>query len=338
MARGINGVGIALSSRAEAALLDWIPVNSRLCAVRLDCNFKVNSGRRSNRCLFVVSAYAPTNCSSEAEKDDFYRDLSRLLRSARSSDIVILAGDMNAQVGRLSSTESHLGGRFSVDAERTDNGERLLQLCADHNLFLVSTSFQHKRIQRVTWRPPRPDQRWTQLDHIAISHRWRASVQDCRSFWQTPLDSDHALVRTRISIRFPASGMMRSNHVSVRQLNSGEVAQRYRMKLAQQLKENATNDDQLEDDWKNIKGAIVSAFQETCSDATTRSSDHWISSRTTTLIEARKSIPPDNSHDVTRRTLKRRIIRSLREDRERWWKEKAKAMENVYAFGNSFIG
>ncbi|KER22891.1 hypothetical protein T265_09096 [Opisthorchis viverrini] len=86
-----------------------------------------------------------------------------------------------------------------VDARRTDNGgcspdngDRLLQLCADHELFLASTNFQRKRSFRVTWRPPTTNQPWTQLDHVAISHRWRATIQDCRSFWGTPLDSDHA--------------------------------------------------------------------------------------------------------------------------------------------------
>ena len=34
-AAGQGGVGIVLSSRAEASLTDWIPVSSRLCAVRL---------------------------------------------------------------------------------------------------------------------------------------------------------------------------------------------------------------------------------------------------------------------------------------------------------------
>ncbi|VDP01928.1 unnamed protein product, partial [Schistosoma mattheei] len=34
--RELAGVGIALSMRAEQALLEWIHVNSRLCAVRLN--------------------------------------------------------------------------------------------------------------------------------------------------------------------------------------------------------------------------------------------------------------------------------------------------------------
>ena len=222
--RGMYGVGIALSPRAESALLDWIPVNSRLCAVRLNGITKVNAHRRSRRCLFVISAYAPTDVASDAEKDSFYSELTRLVRCARSTDIVILAGDLNAQVGRLTSAETHLGGRFGVNAQRTDNGDRLLHFCADHRLFLVNTNFQHKRTQRVTWRPPTAGQSWTQLDHIAISYRWRASIQDCRSFWSTPLDSDHALVRARLKIQFPAGKRKRSQMQSAQCLRNPTIA------------------------------------------------------------------------------------------------------------------
>ena len=41
----------------------------------------------------------PLDCSDVSIKDEFYADLTRLIRLARSSDIVILAGDTNAQVG-----------------------------------------------------------------------------------------------------------------------------------------------------------------------------------------------------------------------------------------------
>ena len=83
--RGMYGVGIALSPRAEYALLDWIPVNSRLCAVRLNGVNKFNAHRRRKQCLFVISAYAPTDVASEAEKDSFYRELTKLVRCAKST-------------------------------------------------------------------------------------------------------------------------------------------------------------------------------------------------------------------------------------------------------------
>ncbi|KAH9584754.1 hypothetical protein MS3_00006241 [Schistosoma haematobium] len=97
---GLAGVGVTLSARAEAALVDWIPINSRLCAVRLESSIKVRN-RREKLCLFVISAYAPTDCSPDAIKDEFYHQLSVFLQKVRSTDIVVLAGDLSAQVGRL---------------------------------------------------------------------------------------------------------------------------------------------------------------------------------------------------------------------------------------------
>ena len=95
---GRAGVGVVLSSRAEQALVEWIPVNSRLCATRLRTSINCSRTKNVERCLFIVSVYAPTDCSSDAAKDEFYDALEALLKRAKSSDIVMIAGDMNAQV------------------------------------------------------------------------------------------------------------------------------------------------------------------------------------------------------------------------------------------------
>ena len=333
-ARGVYGVGIALSPRAEQALLDWIPISSRLCAVRLGLSMKVNADRKRNRCLFVVSAYAPKDCSSEEDKDNFYRDLSNLLNTAKSSDIVFLAGDMNAQIGRLNDTESHLGGRFAVDAPRTDNGERLLQLCADHDLFLANTNFQHKRLHRLTWRPPNDRCPWKQLDHIAISRRWRASIQDCRSFWSTPLDSDHALVRACVSFKFPSGRRKASQSINFQQLQSPSTSEQYQMALAQNLRQ-LNNIHDIDQEWNYLKSSMQNAINTVCPRSSLRMNERWISSRSTNLIESRKTIPADASNDKNRKLLRRRIAKSLRRDRERWWMGKAQAMQKAFASGNS---
>ncbi|CAH8651686.1 unnamed protein product [Schistosoma intercalatum] len=115
---GLTGVGVALNARAEAALIDWIPINSRLCAVRLESSIKVRKNRCEKRCLFVISAYAPTDSSPDAIKDEFYHQLSVLLQKVRSTDVVVLAGDLNAQVGRLGTEESRLGGRWEIVGRR----------------------------------------------------------------------------------------------------------------------------------------------------------------------------------------------------------------------------
>ncbi|KAA3675640.1 AH receptor-interacting protein [Paragonimus westermani] len=92
------------------------------CAVRLVGSAKACSRRKTFRNLFIVSASAPPDCSDAGVKDAFYSDLAALLRSTRGSDIVVLAGDMNAQVGRLGEAESRLGDRFRIASNHSDNG------------------------------------------------------------------------------------------------------------------------------------------------------------------------------------------------------------------------
>ncbi|CAH8567887.1 unnamed protein product [Dicrocoelium dendriticum] len=91
-----------------------------MCAVRLAGSFKSSKSRGTNRCLFVIAAYAPTNCSDDSVKDDFYRQLNELPRHRRSSDTVVLSRDLNAQVGKLSTDGLHLDGQHGIGS-RTDN-------------------------------------------------------------------------------------------------------------------------------------------------------------------------------------------------------------------------
>ncbi|KER27230.1 hypothetical protein T265_05695 [Opisthorchis viverrini] len=79
-AAGCAGVGIILSHRAEVSLLDWIPVDSHLCAVCLATSVKKCHKREVDRCPFILSAYAPTYDSSDDIEDRFYNSVSlRLL-------------------------------------------------------------------------------------------------------------------------------------------------------------------------------------------------------------------------------------------------------------------
>ncbi|CAH8530774.1 unnamed protein product [Schistosoma rodhaini] len=56
----------------------------------------------------------------------------------------MVAGDFNAQVGSLNQTERNLSGYFGIQAQQTDIGDHLLQLCSDNRPFLTSTAFKHK--------------------------------------------------------------------------------------------------------------------------------------------------------------------------------------------------
>ncbi|TNN10329.1 polyprotein, partial [Schistosoma japonicum] len=178
-------------------------------------------------------------------------------------------------IGRLSENESHLGGCYGVTAQRTDNGDRLLQLCSDNRLFLANTNFRHKENHLLTWRPPK-------------------SVL----------------------------------------LNDNKAKNIFQEQLEKQLGDRVS-DSHLEAGWNDIKKAVETAMISASKVNHKARMKPWISVASTELMDARKLIPPGSERDEERSELKRRLIKSLRNDREQWWVAKAETMEKAAAIGNS---
>lgn len=99
-----------------------VSVGSRLWAIILGGSCEVNSYRSDRRSQWTVS---DKSCTSSC------------LQQFKVT--VILAGDMNAQVGLLSSNEVHLGVPFDFDSCRLANGKPLLAPCSNRRLVLAGT-------------------------------------------------------------------------------------------------------------------------------------------------------------------------------------------------------
>ncbi|KAG5443665.1 hypothetical protein CSKR_102563 [Clonorchis sinensis] len=78
--------------------------------------------------FWLSDLLTPQPTCSDAIRAKFYGAMNALLRQAKSSDIVVVAGPLSAQVGRSSASENRSGGRHGLDVARTDSGERLSQL------------------------------------------------------------------------------------------------------------------------------------------------------------------------------------------------------------------
>ena len=48
----------------------------------------------------IISCYSPTNVSEETELVAFYDELSSLVRSIPKHNMLVIGGDMNAQIGK----------------------------------------------------------------------------------------------------------------------------------------------------------------------------------------------------------------------------------------------
>ncbi|KAL5255627.1 hypothetical protein ACHWQZ_G011008 [Mnemiopsis leidyi] len=153
-----SGVGIILSKKMKNSLISYTPVSDRVMTARLHSKH-IN--------ISVTVVYAPTEDAEPGTKDAFYRELNDVQSELPAHDIKLVLGDFNARVGR--DNEAHPGviGTHSYHMESNDNGKRMLDFCAMHQLTIGGTLFEHKDIHKTTWRSPN-GQTVTQIDHICI--------------------------------------------------------------------------------------------------------------------------------------------------------------------------
>lgn len=120
--------------------------------------------------------------------------------------------------------------------------------------------------------------------------------------------------------------------LDVNRLAQPSVLTAYQNALAHKLETVTPND--VDEHWSLIHKAIHSSCVASCG-LTNRVVKPWISADSLNLLDTRRSIPAGSEHNETRLLVKRALKASLRKDREIWWTERAREMENAAASGNT---
>ena len=146
--------------------------------------------------MTIIQCYAPTNQATKEDKDNFYNQLQTVLDRAHRRDITLLMGDMNAKVG-----EENTGREFTMGREglgvMNENGKLFADFCGQNDFIIGGTFFKHCNIHKATWKSPDLATH-NQIDHIAISRRWRGQLLDVRVQRGADAGSDHEMVLARL--------------------------------------------------------------------------------------------------------------------------------------------
>jgi hypothetical protein len=193
--KGSFGTGFIVDPKWAKHVVDWRPINERICVLRVKGKFFNYS---------IVNVHAPHNERPEDEKDAFYRQLDKVYEECPQNDIKIVIGDLNAQIGREKIFKPTIGG-FSLHSESNENGVRLINFAASWNMVISSTFFRHKDIHKATWLSP-GGRNSNQIDHVLIDRRHASNILDVRSFRCLESDiehhsSDHFLLGAKIRAR-----------------------------------------------------------------------------------------------------------------------------------------
>jgi hypothetical protein len=204
--------------------------------------------------MTLINIYAPTEDKEEI-KEKFYEELQRTQDRVPKHDVVIIMGDMNSKLGK-EEVFSQVIGRHTVHNISNENGEMVANYAIINGMFLISTNFQHKKINIGTWTSP-DHQRINQIDHVMVSKEKMRLIHDVRSKRGYNCDSDHFLVPIKIKQRLiTVNNRQTQKYRWDRQLlNQKEKINKYQEEIEIKLQEIEEETD-INQDWQNLKQVI----------------------------------------------------------------------------------
>ncbi|XP_035663420.1 uncharacterized protein LOC118407108 [Branchiostoma floridae] len=326
-----------MSKESSRSLMEWEPVSERIITARF-----------TSRCqdTTIIQAYAPTNDASEVDKELFYEQLQATMAKRKKRDITILMGDMNAKVGSANSGNEGVMGKHGVGT-MNHNGELFVDFCSVNDMVIGGTLFPHKESHKVTWRSPDGSYE-NQIDHIAISRRWRGTLQDCRIKRSADVGSDHHLLMAACRVRLAAcrKKVQKTTKYNVERLKNPDMKQQFVLTLANRfdvLRYNSDNEEELDDDeieteWSTIKEAYTSTCEEVLGKVK-RERKEWMSEGTWEKVEERRKLKANIENCRTRNqkanamkqynSADRKVKKSCRRDKRKWISDKAAEAEEA---------
>lgn len=322
-----SGVGLLLSRGARQCLTSWSPVSDRIITARF---------ATGARALTFVQVYAPTEQAAEDVKNSFYCQLGQALTGVKRSDIVILMGDLNAKVGSSNQNWESVMGTHGLGT-MNENGELFADLCVSYDLVIGGTLFPHRNVHKGTW--VSPDGRTVnQIDHIAISKRWRTSLLDVRNQRGADANSDHHLVVGALRIKLKSHKRRvptAHRRFNTARLKDPETAARFIGEYRQTA--SASTATGAADRWDAARTAMQSAGSSVLGYVNEQRKE-WISDDTWRLIAERRQLKNaiNAAVDADKPALNRRyaelarkVGRSARADKRRWANEIADLAESA---------
>ncbi|XP_044755383.1 craniofacial development protein 2-like [Coccinella septempunctata] len=147
----------------------------------------------------IISMYAPDKGKPIAERENFYQQLQETLDKISNIDKVIILGDLNARIGQ--EVIPNIKQKFN-ESIINENGELLIDFCANNELRINNTFFFHKPQHKFTFNNRRGQR--SMIDFI-ISNRaiMPTQILDVRALTSTNLGTDHSLVLCKLLMETP---------------------------------------------------------------------------------------------------------------------------------------
>lgn len=311
-----RGVGMILKEEVARSVMNWKEISDRLMIMRLKVA-PVN--------VLIIQIYAPCEIEEDEVKEKFYESLDQAIREHRKGrECLIVMGDFNGKVGN--GREETTIGPFGL-GERNDNGQRVVDLCKRHNLFVTNTWFQQKKKAQHTWVSPNGEVK-NQIDYILVDKRYRNGIMNSKAMPGADCESDHNPVIMKMNIRLQRIKQKKKTAKwNVSRLREAEIRNDYSRQLDKILNEKKVEEwMEIEDVWKKITEGIEIVAEEICGKEKMSMKQNWMNSEILRKMEERRTCKI-NKDDEQYKKVKKEIRMMCREAKEKYYEDKCKEIE-----------
>ena len=179
----IGGVGMLIGPGALKTLNSFERVQPRMMAASFNGNPKAT----------IISCYSPTNVSEETEHVTFYEELSSLMRSIPKHNLLVIGGDMNAQIGK------NRNNKYSLQNTSNRNGQHLTDFMIENRLTCLNTNYQKR--EGKLWTYSYVNNNKAQIDYLFINRKCKNSAMNCEAYSSFEgVSSDHLKVTAKLRL------------------------------------------------------------------------------------------------------------------------------------------
>ena len=174
----------------------------------------------------IISCYSPTNVSEETELVTFYDELSSLVRSISKHNMLVIGGDMNAQIGKNGNN------KYSLHNTSNRNGQHLTDFMIENRLACLNTNYQKR--EGKLWTYTYANNTKAQIDYVLINKKWKNSAMNCEAYSSFEgVSTDHRIVtaKIRLSLRKNAKRSATTKQYDWTLLNNRDIRDKYVLEL-----------------------------------------------------------------------------------------------------------
>ena len=212
----VGGVGMLIGPKALKTLNSNERLQPRMMAATFNGNPKAT----------IISCYSSTNVIEETELVTFYEELSSLVRSIPKHTLLVIGGDMNAQIGK------NRNNKYSLHNTSNRNGQHLTDFMIENRLTCLNTNYQKR--EGKLWTYTYVNNSKAQIDYVFINKELKNSAMNCEAYSSFEgVSSDHRIVMTklRLSLRKNATRTATTKHYDWALLNNRDIRDKYALEL-----------------------------------------------------------------------------------------------------------